>query len=81
MRAVLREVQVEVGANGQPRRVLDGGRRLTVHEVLDAWRAGARWWLAEPCRDCWTLSTSLGIIELHREDAPGSRWWLTRVQD
>ncbi|WP_022799556.1 hypothetical protein [Thermus islandicus] len=47
--------------------------------LLDAWRAGGRWWLGEEGRDYFLLEVAGGLVlEVFRE---GEGWVLSRVLD
>ena len=72
---------VTLDASGRPVRFRYRGRYLLVSTQIDDWRAGGRWWLDEPSRDCFLVQAGPLAAELHREDAPSGRWWLARIQD
>lgn len=81
MRAVQQEVRVTLRDDGQPRQVIWQGRSYAVLTVLDAWRAGGRWWLDEAPRNCFLVQAGALVAEVHQEDRTGGRWFLARVQD
>ncbi|MGY2895091.1 DUF6504 family protein [Deinococcus sp. UYEF24] len=82
----MRDVQerlegVTLDASGRPVRFRRNGRLYVVNAQLDDWRAGGRWWLDEPPRDCFLVQAGGLTAELYREDPPLGRWWLARIQD
>ncbi|WP_295822298.1 hypothetical protein [uncultured Deinococcus sp.] len=80
MKAVQQPADVSADDGGVPVAVRWAGRTLHV-TVIDAWRAGGRWWLGEAPRDCFLVNAGSLTAELHREDRPGGPWWLARLQD
>lgn len=81
MKAVQQEVTVTLTGAGRPQMLVWGEQAFPVRAVLDQWRYGGRWWLGEVPRDCFLVQAGELTAELHREDRPVNRWWLTRVQD
>lgn len=81
MKAHLQEVSVTVQEGGVPRDLYWQGRALRVQVILDRWKYGGRWWAGEAPRDCFLVQAGHLTAELHHEDTPGGRWWLTRLQD
>ncbi|WP_019584645.1 hypothetical protein [Deinococcus apachensis] len=86
MRAVQERCGVELDGQGKPHVVRWRNRTYRVTREHDAWRAGGRWWLGEPCRDCWLLECGALTLEVHRFDETDppqevSGWWVARVQD
>lgn len=82
----MRDVQVQLETvtldnAGRPARFKYKNRLHVVQDHIDDWRAGGRWWLDEPCRDCFLVNTGTITAELHHEDAENGRWWLARIQD
>ena len=72
---------VTLDVAGRPVRFRRNGRLHVITAQIDDWRAGGRWWLDEPSRDCWLVQAGQLTVEIHHEDAPLGRWWLARVQD
>ena len=83
---LMRDIQlllesVSLDITGRPARFRYKNRLHVVQTHLDDWRAGGRWWLHEPCRDCFLVHTGSITAELHHEDAEHGRWWLARIRD
>ncbi len=81
MKAFQREISVDIQPDGAPRQISWEGRCYPVQVIMDSWRAGGRWWLDERARECFLVQAGPLTAEVYREDTPGGRWWLARMQD
>ncbi|QLG10974.1 hypothetical protein HLB42_09475 [Deinococcus sp. D7000] len=86
MRAVQERCGVDLNEQGKPVSLHWRNRTYRVTREHDAYRAGGRWWLGEPSRDCWVLECGALTVEVHRFDETDppqeiSGWWVARVQD
>jgi hypothetical protein len=72
---VPRRVEVDAGADGQPR-VVDGRE---VDCVRESWLLEDRWWTGRPLRRrYWEVVTVCGRDEVVFHDLRSGRWWRQR---
>ncbi|MHA0043950.1 hypothetical protein [Deinococcus sp. PEB2-63] len=86
MRAIQQPCEVtHLTPDGTPKVIRWAGRTYHLTQVLDQYRAGGRWWLGEPSRDCWVIQCGPVTMEVHRfdekEGAHPQGWFLARMQD
>ena len=76
---VPRPATVEVGADGAPRAVAEGGRRRVVSAVRDDWLVQDLWWTDRPVdRHYYELVVEPGRLVLVFRDAIDGEWHVHR---
>jgi hypothetical protein len=76
------EIEVEINANGQPRRFLWAGEWRIVDQIANRWRVQSTWWQRDAAahRDYYKLTTA-GLLCVIFRDLPAGPWFLGRLYD
>lgn len=75
------KIAVFCAEDGTPASFTWRGRKYTVLEAVDRWRADTEWWRARQHREYYKLVTGDGLLLVIYHDLSREGWYVQRIFD